>query len=128
MVWDRTLRGALLLALGMLSMTAGADAQEARKRPATDRASLATDNANLGPMLDPKAIDLLKAMSARLAAAKSMAFTATITYESPSRLGPPLAYTTRSDVVLQRPNKLRVVTPGDGPATEFYLDGESMSA
>lgn len=128
MVWAGTLRAALLLALGMLSMTWSADAQERRQRPATDRATLATDAANPGPMLEPKAIDLLKAMSARLVAAKAMSFTATITYESPSRIGPPLAYTTRSDVLVQRPDKLRVVTPGDGPAAEFYLDGKTMSA
>lgn len=80
------------------------------------------------PALEPKAIELLKAMGERLAAARSMAFTAVVTYESPSRLGPPLAYTTRSDVLVQRPDKLRVVTPGDGPAHEFYLDGKTMQA
>ena len=29
---------------------------------------------------------------------------------------------------MQRPNKLRVITPGDGPATEFYYDGKTMMA
>ena len=66
-------------------------------------------------MLEPRAIELLKASSGRLAAARTMSFTAVATYESPSRLGPPLAYTTRSEVPLQRPDKLRVITPGDGP-------------
>ena len=51
-----------------------------------------------------------------------------VTYESPSRLGPPLVYTTRSEVTLQRPDKLRVITPGDGPASEFYYDGKTMMA
>ena len=76
--------------------------------------------------LEPKAVDLLKGMSARLAAAKTLTFTAVSTYESPTRLGPPLAYTVLSDVTLQRPDKLRVISPGDGPATEFYLDGKTM--
>lgn len=62
------------------------------------------------PVLEPKAIELLKAASSRLAEARSMAFTATVTYESPSRFGPPLAYTTKSDVILQRPDKLRMIT------------------
>ena len=62
--------------------------------------------------LEPKAVEILKAASARLAAAKSMAFTAVVSYESPSRLGTPLVYTTRSEVTLQRPDKLRVITPG----------------
>src|SRR5215207_6299455 len=51
--------------------------------------------------LEPKAIDILKAACSRLAAAKSMAFTAVVSYESPSRLGPPLIYMTKSDVTLQ---------------------------
>ncbi|MGH8567399.1 MAG: DUF2092 domain-containing protein, partial [Gammaproteobacteria bacterium] len=49
-------------------------------------------------------------------------------YESPSRLGPPLSYTTKSDVTLQRPDKLRVITSGDGPPSEFYYDGKTMMA
>ena len=80
------------------------------------------------PVLEPKAIDLLKAMSARLASARTMTFTAVSTYESPSHIGPPLAYTTISEVTLQRPDKLRVMTPGDGPASEFYYDGKTMMA
>lgn len=78
--------------------------------------------------LESKAIELLKAMSARLAAARTMTFTATTSYESPSVLGPALVYSSRSDVTLQRPDKLRVITPGDGPATEFYYDGKTMTA
>jgi hypothetical protein len=36
-------------------------------------------------------------------------------------------YSTRSNVVVQRPNKLEVITPGDGPANEFYYDGKSIT-
>ena len=80
------------------------------------------------PILEPHAIDLLRAMSARLAAAQSLAFTAVASYEYPSRLGPPIVYTMRYDVALQRPNLLKVVVPGDGPATEFTWDGKEMVA
>jgi hypothetical protein len=73
-------------------------------------------------------MDLLKAMSAKLAAAKSMSFTATVGYEYPSKLGPPIVYTTRYDVTMQRPDKLRILMPGDGPASEFYYDGKAMIA
>jgi hypothetical protein len=79
-------------------------------------------------ILEPRAMDLLKATSARLAAARSMSFTATVGYEYPSKLGPPLVYTTRFDVTMQRPDKLRIVSPGDGPASEFYYDGKTMTA
>jgi hypothetical protein len=78
--------------------------------------------------LEPRAIEILKAACARLAAAKSMSFTALVSYESPSRLGPPLVYATQSEVTLQRPDKLRVITPGDGPASEFWYDGKTMTA
>ena len=78
--------------------------------------------------LEPKAIDILKAASARLAAAKTMTFTAIVSYESPSRFGPPLIYSTKSEVTLQRPDKLKVITLGDGPPSEFYYDGKVMMA
>ena len=84
--------------------------------------------AKLAPELEPKAVALLQAMSAKLAAAQSMAFTATITNEAPSRIGPPLAYTTVSEVIMQRPNRLRVITVGDSAASEFYYDGNTMTA
>jgi hypothetical protein len=80
------------------------------------------------PQIEPKAVEILKAACAKLAAAQSMSFTALVTYESPSRLGFPLAYGTKSEVLFQRPNKLRVLTPGDGPASEFYYDGKTMMA
>ena len=57
-----------------------------------------------------------------------MSFTALASYESPSRLGPPLVFTTKSEVLLQRPDRLRVITLGDGPASEFYYDGKMMIA
>jgi hypothetical protein len=78
--------------------------------------------------LEPKAMEILKAACDRLAAAKSMSFAAVVTEENPSRLGIPLAYTTKSDVILQRPDKLRVITSADGPASEFYYNGKTMVA
>jgi hypothetical protein len=79
-------------------------------------------------VIEPKAIELLKAASSRLAAARAMKFTAAVSYEAPSRFGPALVYTTQSDVTMQRPDKLKIVTPGDGPASEFYYDGKVMMA
>lgn len=126
-----TLRGwMLLLAVGVL-LPASAHAQQPQPRP---HSSKRTKSAGQEPRfavdltLEPKAIDLLKAASSRLAAAHSMRFTAVVSYENPSLLGPPLVYTTKSDVVLQRPDKLRVITSGDGPPSEFYYDGKTMMA
>ncbi len=96
-----------------------AKAAKSAKKPAAPEYKL---------VLEPKAMDLLKATSARLAAAKSMSFTATVGYEYPSKLGPPIVYTSRYDVTMQRPDKLKIVMPGDGPASEFYYDGKTMMA
>lgn len=79
-------------------------------------------------VLEPRAMELLKATSDALAAAKSMSFTGIVGYEYPSQLGPPVLYTVRYDVTMQRPDKLRVIIPGDGPASEFYYDGKVMMA
>lgn len=84
--------------------------------------------ANPQKNLEPKAVEILKAMSDRLATAKTLKFTAVTTYENPSRLGPALAYHTLSNVTLQRPNKLQVISPGDGPASEFYYNGQTLVA
>jgi hypothetical protein len=79
--------------------------------------------------LEPKAIEILKEACKRLAAADTMSFTAVATYESPSLLGGlPLAYTTKSEVSMRRPDKLRVITAADGPPSEFYYDGKTMMA
>jgi hypothetical protein len=81
-----------------------------------------------GLELEPKAIEILKATSRRLAGAHTLAFTAVETFESPSRQGVPLVYGNKSEVTLQRPNMLRVILTGDSPASEFYYDGKTMTA
>jgi len=118
MIQRRTLTQTLLVAI-CVCLPASASAQQ---QPA------AAPQTAPPPVLEPKAIEILKASSARLAAARTMQFTAVVSYESPSRPGPPLIYTTRSDVTLQRPDKLRVITPGDGSVSEFYYDGKAMMA
>jgi hypothetical protein len=80
------------------------------------------------PALEPKAIDLLKATSAKLAAARTMSFTAVSSYERAARNGQPLSYSSIHEVTLARPDKLRVITPGDGTPDEFYYDGKTMIA
>ena len=105
---------------------AGAYAQQAPAKAAQPAKPAAATPA--APVLEPRAVDIVRASSARLAAASTMAFTAVASYESPSRLGPALVFTTRSDVLLQRPDRLRVLTLGDGPASEFYYDGKKMVA
>jgi len=109
--------GMLLAALAVPGATCAADA-----------GAVALDTRPPAEALEPRAIEVLKASSARLAGARTISFTATAEYESPSRLGPPLVYATLSNVTLQRPDKLRVITPADGPPSEFYYDGKVMMA
>ena len=109
-----------LLAAFALPAAAQTPAPPAAEKPATAVAQ---------PLIEPKAIELLKAMSDRLAAAHTMTFTAVTTYESPAiATGQPLAYSTISKVAVQRPDKLRVIVPGDGPPSEFYYNGKTMIA
>jgi len=78
--------------------------------------------------IEQKAADILKATCDTLAAAKAMSFTALSTYEKAARNGQPLFYTTLNQVTMQRPDKLRVITVGDGVPNEFYYDGKKMMA
>jgi hypothetical protein len=113
-------------------MTVAANAQEPQSAPSQTSKQAKASSKNAAPAvevsLEPKALAILKAACDRLAAAHSMQFTALVTYENPSRLGPPLAYTTKSEVTMMRPDKLRVITLGDGPRSEFYYDGKTMTA
>ena len=128
MMTVKTPRWPVLLVLGLFILAETAfpqTAQQPKKKAAPPAKPAATA---APPALEPKAIQLLKAMSDRLAAAHTMAFTALETYESPSRQGHPLVFVNKSEVTLQRPDKLRVITPGDGPASEFYYNGKTMTA
>src|SRR5690349_826679 len=124
------LRGpALALVVGLL-MTTGAAGQTSppASPPVTPPSASEPEKPEFKLVLEPNAMELLKVTSARLAAAKAMSFTAVAGYEYPSRLGPPIVYSVRYDVTMRRPDKLKIVVPGDGPASEFYYDGKSMMA
>lgn len=121
--------GVLCVALTFALGSASGHAASPAKKPAAAKSAKPKPPAKAPePVLEARAIDILKASSARLAAAKSMNFTAVVSYESQSRFGPPLVFTTKSDVTLVRPDKLRVVTFGDGPPSEFYYNGKTMMA
>ncbi len=120
----------LVVALVAFLATSG-HAAETKQGPKASKTSKSAKKENPPPVkmeLEPKAIEILKASCAKLADARAMSFTAVTTYENPSRLGTPLAYTTKSEVTLKRPDKLRVITLADGPASEFYYDGKAMVA
>jgi hypothetical protein len=105
------------------SLTATSFAQSLPSRSPSGPAQTAP-----APALEPKAVDILKAASAALSGANTLSFTAVSTYERAARNGQPLYYSSVHQVTLQRPDKMRVITPGDGTPDEFYYDGKMMMA
>jgi hypothetical protein len=108
----------LFLVAALLSLPTSYATAQSAPPPAADAA----------PVMEAKALNILKAASAKLAAAKTMSFTATSTYEKSARNGQPLYYSLIHNVTLQRPDKLKVITPGDGVPDEFYYNGKTMMA
>jgi len=119
----------LVLASAVVVVTANAQSKATSKKKAKAKPAAAEKSVpEPTPSLEVKALDILKAASSKLAAARTLKFNAIHFYESPSRQGHPLAFTTKSEVTLQRPDKLRVMILGDGPASEFYYDGKKIMA
>lgn len=114
----------VVLLAASLTFVVGANAQAAPAKASASKSKAVKP----APELEAQVMDLLRAMSKALTAPSSMAFTAVATYESPTGVGPPLAYTTVSEVLVQRPNNLRVITGGDGGASEYYYDGKTFTA
>jgi len=127
----RSMRSAAVLVLG-LALAMGVEAQQSPSAPKTSKPATKAVKNNALPKaqmgVEQRAVDVLKASSAVLAAAKAMSFTSVVSYENPTLLGPPLIYAVKSQVTMQRPDKLKVLTLGDGPLSEFYYDGKIMMA
>ena len=129
MIRNKSIEWVLLLSLGVLLAIPNAQSKpQAAKKKAKPVAAEASPAPEATPALEPKAIEILKAASSRLAAAHTLTFNAVEFFEGASRHGHPIAFATKSEVTLQRPDKLRVITSADGPASEFYYDGKKMMA
>jgi hypothetical protein len=109
------------LCAGVAALVAASLAAQAQNAPAQGQAAPA-------PVMEPQAIEVLKAASAKLAAANTLQFTAVSTYERAATNGQPLYYSLVHNVTVEKPDKLRVITPGDGTPDEFYYDGKTMMA
>ena len=101
--WALILISAVVLSTGALAQgspsTTAKPAKSTAKAPAKARVPL---------LIEQRAIDLIKAASARLATAKAMSFAAGVDVEYPSKIGPPLAYPVRYDVAMQRFRKVLI--------------------
>ena len=91
---------AFQLAVALMSAVTIAGAGRAQQPPATAPAPVTPSTAAASPApqpaIEPAAVAILKAMSEKLATAKTISFTAVSTYESPAINGQPLYYTTTS--------------------------------
>jgi hypothetical protein len=116
------LLAAIVLALPVLGATQGAPAaprtpaQEAPQTPAP------------APIMEQRALDRLKRMSATLGAAKALTYRSRSTVEVPATTGQLITLFATSDVALQRPNKLRVHVTGEVPNFDFYFNGSTIAA
>src|SRR4051794_37891650 len=79
--------------------------------------------AQSGVELEPKAVELLNAVSDRLAAAHTLSFVAEETFET---VEPRVVHRHESDVTLQRPDKLRAIVSRDERRSELYCNGKTM--
>lgn len=80
------------------------------------------------PVIDQQALELLKKMSTTLATAKSFSYK-TRTYGSiPGPNGQLLTLQGKTDVALERPDKIRVLVNGDLPSHKIIYDGSRIFA
>ncbi len=117
-----------LLPLAMMFLLAGIGFTQTAAPQTKKKAAPSSKPAPAPPklQLEPKALEILKATSDKLAAAHTMSFTAVELFENLTRQGAPLGYTSKYEVTLERPDKLRVLKPADGRPTSFYYDGKTM--
>lgn len=80
------------------------------------------------PIMEQRALDLLKRMSATLGAAKGFTYRSRSTVEVPATTGQFVTLFATSDVALARPNKLRVHVTGEVPNFDFYYNGKNIAA
>jgi hypothetical protein len=116
------MKSMVVLCAGLLALFDAPIAAPAQNAP------VAAAPAAPAPVMEPKAIEILKAASDKLAAANTLQFTAVSTYERAARNGQPLYYSLVHQVTVERPDKMRVITPGGGTSDEFYYDGKTMMA
>lgn len=117
-----------LLSLAMTFLIAGTAFTQSATPQAKKKTAASSKPAPPALQLEARALDILKATSDRLAAAHTISFTAVELFEQLTRQDVPLGYTAKYEVTLQRPDKLRVLKPADGAASDFYYDGKSMMA
>lgn len=80
------------------------------------------------PVMDQRALDLLKRMSDTLASARSFTYRSRSSVEMPAATGQFLTFFGHTELALERPNKLRVKAGGDIPVFTVIADGAKVWA
>src|SRR5947207_12938898 len=105
MIRNKSIGWVLLLALGVLLAIPNAQGKpQATKKKGKPAAAEASPAPEATPSLEPKAIEVLKSASNRLAAASTLKFNAVHFYESSNRHDHPIAFTTKTDVTRTPPD------------------------
>ncbi|MDG4555136.1 MAG: DUF2092 domain-containing protein [Candidatus Competibacter sp.] len=118
-------RNALTFALLFPLILGTAFSQE--KTPTPEKEAAATP-ATPAQVMEQGALDLLKKMSAKLAATPEFVVRTRGSTEAPGGTGQFLTFFTESVVAVKRPNKLSAEIRGDAPPFDFYFNGEKMTA
>jgi hypothetical protein len=118
------------LILGSIGARAAPVVPQARKQPAaSSRRSTSAKPAAVTstPKLEPRALDVLKSVRDRLAAARTLSFVAVDRLESRADEDTPRIQKSRFEVTLKRPDKLRVLVSSDaGLESQVNCNGRTM--
>ena len=79
-------------------------------------------------VVEQGALDLVKKMSAKLAATPAFLVRTRSSLEAPGGTGQFLTFFTESVVAVERPNKLSAEIRGDAPPFDFHFNGKQMTA
>jgi hypothetical protein len=77
--------------------------------------------------LDPRALELLKSMSTRLAAAQSLSFRTRSSGDQAGVTGQFLAVFADAEVAAMRPDKVKARAKGASPPFDFFFDGKTLT-
>lgn len=127
----RTRRAAPALALLSLFAAGIALAQETTPPSSTAAPGPETASPRAKPptrVVEPEALDLVKKMSAKLAATESFVVRTRSALETPAGTGQPIDFFTESVVAVKRPDRLSAEIRGDAPPFDLYYDGKTMTA
>ena len=116
------------LTLALLSSTVGLAVGQDRAPASTPPGAAPAPATAPGPVMEPGALDLVKKMSAKLAATPAFLVRTRSSLEAPGGTGQFLTFFTESVVAVERPNKLSAEIRGDAPPFDFYFNGKQMTA